>query len=191
MLFMINNQIIREPCFETNPEEAIINGCEKAENEFLNKIALNRDSNVIVDKSGSCAIFGLFFKDEIFIANVGDSRAFISSDNGQNITAITVDHKPNEVNELKRILSKGGKVYQSRSNAIDVDSQGSNMFLGPHRVSPGRLSVSRTFGDAEAKLSKFGGIEGVVVATPDVFKLKLKNDTDFIMMGCKLIDKKR
>ena len=38
------------------------------------------------------------------------------------------------------------------------------MFLGPFRVLPGRLSVSRTFGDIEAKLEKFGGKSGVVVA---------------------------
>lgn len=36
--------------------------------------------------------------------------------------------------------------------------------LGPHRVSPGRLSVSRTFGDMEAKWSKYGGKEGVIIA---------------------------
>lgn len=29
---------------------------------------------------------------------------------------------------------------------------------------PGRLSVSRTFGDIEAKLEKFGGKSGVVIA---------------------------
>jgi hypothetical protein len=38
------------------------------------------------------------------------------------------------------------------------------MFLGPFRVLPGRLSVSRTFGDIEAKIEKFGGKNGVVIA---------------------------
>jgi len=31
-------------------------------------------------------------------------------------------------------------------------------------VLPGRLSVSRTFGDIEAKAEKFGGKAGVVIA---------------------------
>ena len=31
------------------------------------------------------------------------------------------------------------------------------LVLGPHRVYPGRLSVSRTFGDIEAKRVKYGG----------------------------------
>ena len=35
---------------------------------------------------------------------------------------------------------------------------------GPHRVQPGRLSVSRTIGDIEAKLTKYGGKDGVIIA---------------------------
>ncbi len=42
------------------------------------------------------------------------------------------------------------------------------LLLGPHRVFPGRLSVSRTFGDIEAKLPKFGGNPNCVIAEPDL-----------------------
>jgi protein phosphatase 2C family protein 2/3 len=40
--------------------------------------------------------------------------------------------------------------------------------MGPVRVNPGRLSVSRTFGDIEAKLARFGGNPKVVVADPEI-----------------------
>ena len=40
--------------------------------------------------------------------------------------------------------------------------------MGPVRVNPGRLSVSRTFGDIEAKLTRFGGNPKVVVAEPEI-----------------------
>ena len=33
---------------------------------------------------------------------------------------------------------------------------------------PGRLSVSRTIGDIEAKLLKYGGNSGCVICKPDV-----------------------
>ena len=33
---------------------------------------------------------------------------------------------------------------------------------------PGRLSVSRTIGDIEAKDSKFGGIKDVITAQPEI-----------------------
>ena len=36
------------------------------------------------------------------------------------------------------------------------------------RIVPGRLSVSRAFGDIEAKREKFGGNPNVVVAIPEI-----------------------
>ena len=56
--------------------------------------------------------------------------------------------------------------------------------LGPLRVLPGRLSVSRTIGDAEAKLPKYGGIPDVISAVPDIFCFKIDEDYDFLMLGC-------
>jgi len=47
------------------------------------------------------------------------------------------------------------------------------MAVGPMRVLPGRLSVSRTFGDIEAKLQQFGGNPNVVIATPEITCFKL------------------
>lgn len=40
--------------------------------------------------------------------------------------------------------------------------------MGPIRVLPGRLSVSRTFGDAEAKIEYKGGNPKVVIAEPEI-----------------------
>lgn len=59
------------------------------------------------------------------------------------------------------------------------------MLVGPHRVFPGRLSVSRTFGDVEAKLVKFGGLPNVITAIPEIISFEIKNNMDFIVMGCK------
>jgi len=60
-----------------------------------------------------------------------------------------------------------------------------DLVVGPLRVLPGRLSVSRTFGDAEAKILQFGGNPNVVVATPEITSFKLNStDHDFIVLGC-------
>ena len=56
--------------------------------------------------------------------------------------------------------------------------------LGPHRVFPGRLSVSRTFGDIEAKKTKYCGNPKVVIATPDIKCFKIEDNYDFIVLGC-------
>lgn len=48
------------------------------------------------DKSGSCAIMALVVDSDCYICNVGDSRAFVSSNDGKNIEFETSDHKPKE-----------------------------------------------------------------------------------------------
>mgnify|MGYP000887797828 FL=1 len=55
--------------------------------------------------------------------------------------------------------------------------------VNPCRVLPGRLSVSRTIGDLEAKVEKYGGKRNVVVAEPEVFEYKLQESTDFLLLA--------
>ena len=61
--------------------------------------------------------------------------------------------------------------------AKEVQGQGGDtkptIVLGPHRVFPGRLSVSRTFGDIEAKNEQVGGNRHVVIADPDIVQFKV------------------
>jgi protein phosphatase 2C family protein 2/3 len=45
--------------------------------------------------------------------------------------------------------------------------------------------VSRTFGDAEAKLPKYGGNMNVIIAEPDIKAFKVMESFDFILLGCK------
>ena len=59
------------------------------------------------------------------------------------------------------------------------------MVYGPYRVLPGRLSVSRTFGDIEAKFEKYGGKPGVVSAVPEISQFTIdENVNDCIVLGC-------
>lgn len=62
--------------------------------------------------------------------------------------------------------------------------------MGPFRVLPGRLSVTRTFGDIEAKLPKLGGNPRVIVATPDIRSFKITLENEFIVLGSKKENKK-
>jgi protein phosphatase 2C family protein 2/3 len=72
---------------------------------------LNKNQE-IVDRSGSCAIFALIVEDICYMANIGDSRGIMSTQNGKKIICLTNDHKPNDEKESKRIMDNGGKVYQ-------------------------------------------------------------------------------
>jgi protein phosphatase 2C family protein 2/3 len=46
--------------------------------------------------------------------------------------------------------------------------------------------VSRTFGDVEAKLVKYGGNPNVVIAEPEIEVFKLTKECDFIVLACKI-----
>ncbi len=49
---------------------------------------------------------------------------------------------------------------------------------------PGRLSVCRTFGDLEAKISAVGGNPQVVIAIPEIRSFRLEPDEcDFIVIA--------
>ena len=60
------------------------------------------------DKSGSCAIIVLTVETECYVANVGDSRAILSSDSGMRVYELSIDHRPNVDTEFYRIRDHGG-----------------------------------------------------------------------------------
>lgn len=164
----------------------------------------------MLDRSGSCAIVAFIIEQRIYIVNVGDSRAIMSCDGGNYCVNLSEDHKPNDENEQKRILANGGHVYQTQTitrgdtfkqvqtityqpgadNSLvcqqaNQREENPNIIYGPYRVFPGRLSVSRTFGDIEAKREKYGGNPNVVIATPDIKEFEINDKMDFIILGCK------
>jgi serine/threonine protein phosphatase PrpC len=107
---------------------------------------------VDVRYSGSTCVSVLTFGTKLFIANVGDSRAILIKKNDENskgfeVTALTRDHKPCDLDEGKRIIEAGGRIDSYR------DHKGNK--IGPERVwllneeIPG-LAMSRSFGDAVA-----------------------------------------
>lgn len=140
-----------------------------------------------LDRSGSCAITMLIVEDKAYIANVGDSRAILSKNSGKDVVEMSEDHRPERKIESDRITKYGGHIYQTQSTANVPDKNGvlkNQVIVGPLRVFPGRLSVSRTFGDIEAKLPKFGGNPNVVIATPEIRTFTIDKSSDFILLGC-------
>ena len=108
---------------------------------------------------------------------------------GKNFRVLSTDHKPNEEHESQRILANGGKIYQTKTPTKLFTGEGDEnavpqILLGPYRVFPGRLSVSRTIGDIEAKEPQFGGIPGVVIAEPEITYFTIDDNIDFLMLGC-------
>ena len=91
---------------------------------------------------------------------MGDSRAILSANSGKNVYALSRDHKPDSDTEKKRIYDAGGTIYQGRVKR----KSGKIVHCGPYRMEPGKLSVSRAFGDFDAKLPKYDGNPKVLIA---------------------------
>lgn len=63
----------QETLIKTDPENALRNAFKEAELDFMSKNEL-----VIKDRSGSCACLVMIAGDQVYMANVGDSRAILS-----------------------------------------------------------------------------------------------------------------
>lgn len=128
----------------------------------------------------------LIINDTAYTVNVGDSRVIMSIDAGCQTAVLSRDHKPDDDQERVRIQAGGGKIYRTQTFAkAAATPEDKDLYVqGPLRVFPGRLSVSRTFGDIEAKRPRYGGNPNVVVCEPEITVFKLKDNFDFFMIGC-------
>ena len=113
--------------FPAEPIKAIKEAFFISENTFMNQ-AIDRNKKTLVDKSGSCACIILIVNDILYAINLGDSRALLSSDNGQHLRQITRDHKPNDPIEKRRIEKSGAKVIYEDDTV--------------YRIIPGGIAVS-------------------------------------------------
>jgi serine/threonine protein phosphatase PrpC len=142
----LHHYIFDSEFFPQNPIKAIEQGFKNCENNFLNSIMTSK--NQIIDSSGSCAIIILIINDSCYIANLGDSRALYSFDDGKKFFQLSRDHKPNDPIEKKRIYKAGGKIYKSNIQQISENSligfktNKESLASLPYRIFPGRLSVS-------------------------------------------------
>ena len=178
----LHNYIIKNKYFPRDPERALVYAFERAEKDFIYKIAVKEE-----DKSGSCALVALLMDDVCYFANCGDSRAIASFNGGKTISVLTKDHKPNDPEEKKRIIDNGGNVYSNKQQTDFSKLISTATEKEIFRIVPGHLSVSRAFGDIDAKLASLGGKWGVLIPTPEITKVDLSdldNKIDYIFMGC-------
>ena len=174
----LHNFVVQNEQFPQNPVEAIKEGFRECERNFLSLVEqaqaraqhLMTGQTVGPERSGSCATVVMVIDDMIYVINVGDSRAIMSIDAGNQIGVLSRDHKPDDELEKIRIQAAGGKIYRTQTFAKAAAHPGEkDLYVqGPLRVFPGRLSVSKTFGDIEAKRPRYGGNPNVIVCEPDI-----------------------
>ena len=184
-----NEFLMNSSFFPDEPLRAIKESFQKAESHFFKK-AYDPINNILLDKSGSCALIMLIINDILYSINLGDSRALYSYDSGKCLLQITRDHKPNDEIEKKRIEKAGGKVYYANTitrNGKEIELKEEDFgegFTFPYRISPGKIAVSRTIGDYYCKMPELGGVKGTVSPEPCINILKIDEKSDFLLMGC-------
>eukprot|EP00622_Pseudochattonella_farcimen_P002536 FR737478.1.p1 GENE.FR737478.1~~FR737478.1.p1 ORF type:complete len:227 (+),score=7.67 FR737478.1:101-682(+) len=108
-------------------------------------------------KSGSTAAVVLIVGDTIHVANCGDSHVYLYLE-GQAPRRLSDDHNTDNLSECDRVRKTGSTVEQEmvtrRSGLCFTEKVPS----GKHRVWPGGLAITRSFGDYHAKLTAFGGV---------------------------------
>ena len=114
------------------------------------------------EHSGSTALIAIHSRDKnknnLWVANTGDCRGIIC--NKYNIAIqLTIDHKPNNLSERKRIENMNGKIHFDGYDWRVKD-----------------LSLSRAFGDLDAT--------PYVTHEPEIFKYKLSSKDKFIVLAC-------
>ena len=113
-------------------------------------------ANDMESYAGCTSTVVLITRTEVICANAGDSRTVLASRG--TAKDMSVDHKPEDPGELRRIENSGNFVEQGRVN--------------------GRLALSRALGDFEYKQSSHLPLkEQAVTAFPDVRVEPINGDT--------------
>ena len=132
-----------------------------------------------ISSSGSTLCSAFILGKILYLVNIGDSRAVMGTYNSRmntwKTTQLTIDHKPNNPNENRRILFYNGRIDRMKNDFGDE--------VGPYRIY-GKdndnngigLAMSRSIGDMNFK--KYG-----VIYEPEMFKYELEENDKIIIIG--------
>lgn len=155
--------------FPEKMEEALKEAFENAHKDVVAHAVLDEWD---VQASGTTAVAALWKGNQVWTANVGDSRCVIGTEAKRKILYETMDHKPNSPAEQARIEAAGGEV---RSQVYPDGWTAHRIFVRGQDY-PG-LCMARTIGD---EIVKSCG----VVPTPEVgsFEVDL-SDKPFLIIA--------
>ncbi len=144
------DNLLKHPKFIDDTKLAIAESYKQTDQDYL-----RAESNQQRD-AGSTASTAVLVGDRLLVANVGDSRAVICR--GGKAFALSNDHKPNRIDERRRIEDAGGVVMWDRTWRVG-----------------GVLAVSRAFGNRLLKR--------YVVAEPEIQEDTIEEGVDFLILA--------
>ncbi|XP_070045960.1 putative protein phosphatase 2C 76 [Nicotiana tomentosiformis] len=144
-------------------KSSLVKTIEEIDAEF-SKIAIERELY-----SGTTAVVALIYNNHVLVANVGDSKAFICSQNdqrgefaGEIVKELTRDHNALRLDERDRIEASGG-IFSRTINDVPLLN--------------GHFPMTRAIGDVPLK--KYG-----IIATPEVTDwINLTSKDEFLVVS--------
>ena len=173
---VINNKISSQKInlnnFPSQNLSKIINDAFFQINSYLIK-----NKNIDSSSSGCTCSSIIFYKNRLLSINLGDSRCilgkYLEEKKIWSCLNLTKDHKPNDINERKRIIKSGGKIFQEKDefgNDIGI------MRIWLKDEGGIGLALTRSFGD---ELLKKVGVNCV----PEMKEFSLEKNDKFIIIG--------
>ena len=132
---------------------------------------ISKNSDIDANFSGTTCVMVFQIGEKLICANVGDSRAIMFKGN-DNIVPLSIDQKPDDPEEKKRIIENGGEISQFEE---DGEKSGPFRVWKKGEVYPG-IAMSRSIGDLIA--STLG-----VIPEPKFIEDKVDKDTKFIVIA--------
>ena len=131
---------------------------------------IEKNSDIDANFSGTTCVMVFQVGNRILCGNVGDSRAIMVK--GEKAIPLSIDQKPDDPEESKRIKENGGEISQYEE---DGEKSGPFRVWQKGEVYPG-IAMSRSIGDFVA--SKLG-----VIPEPKFIDEKIDKDTKFIIVA--------
>ena len=131
---------------------------------------IEKNSDIDANFSGTTCVMVFQVGNRLLCGNVGDSRAILVK--GDKVIPLSIDQKPDDPEESKRIKENGGEISQYEE---DGEKSGPFRVWQKGEVYPG-IAMSRSIGDFIA--SKLG-----VIPEPKFIDEKIDKDTKFIVVA--------
>ena len=171
--FFINNKKMNS---SNEDENAVFYRLKKNDYDILKRAFrhaerdIGKNSDIDANFSGTTCVMVFQLGERLICANVGDSRAIMVK--GTKVIPLSIDQKPDDPEESKRIVENGGEISQFEE---DGEKSGPFRVWKKGEVYPG-IAMSRSIGDLIA--STLG-----VIPEPKFIEDKLDKDTKFIVVA--------
>ena len=146
------------------------------QNSTNTKISYNINNNSIKSPAINNKITPNYINSRYSHSINNSNNANSNNSNNNRVISPIANTNPNKISSYR--------TTPSNNRTIAINNIKNSSVMGPLRVSPGKLSVSRTIGDIAAKDPRYGGNPNVILSIPEIKYFDNTDKNDFILLFC-------